>query len=300
MASQSINLTQLADNTVLLKVSFGLFGNIRKVPTSQVEVDANKSYINVSKKLLESKELDAVKRADGEMRRWLYDMCLQSPDAGILFCPVAAIERIQEKLLEYSEERQDLVDAFLSAYSELRENAQIALRSLFNPMNYPPLKTVENEFTFHWRYITFGVPGQLAEINSQLFEEEKEKAARQMQDAATEIQQLMRATLAEMVNHLRDRLTDENGKPKRLHETAVTKMREFFETFSFRNVTDDRELAEQVSKAKELLTGVSIEALRTTDSLRANLRDSLAEVSAQLDTMISDKPSRKFRDDIAA
>ena len=53
----------LARETVCIAVSFGLLGNSRKVANSAVEVDADKNLIKVSKTLLESKELDAIRKA---------------------------------------------------------------------------------------------------------------------------------------------------------------------------------------------------------------------------------------------
>jgi hypothetical protein len=66
-----------------------------------------------------------------------------------------------------------------------------------------------------------------------------------MTDVASEVQQVMRAAMS--VQHLASRLTDgPDGKPVRLHKTAVTNLLEFLDTFDFRTVTHDQQLRDLV------------------------------------------------------
>jgi hypothetical protein len=102
--------------------------------------------------------------------------------------------------------------------------------------------------------------------------------------------------MAELVVHLRDRLTDQpDGTPQRLRESTVQKLREFLDTFDFRNVTDDQELKEQVERARVLLTGTTTDAIRNTAELRGRVREGRAEIAQRLQTMVSDRVGRKFR-----
>ena len=117
-----------------------------------------------------------------------------------------------------------------------------------------------------------------------------------MSEACKEIQQVMRASLLEMVNHLRDRLADQpDGKPQRLRESTLEKLRGFLATFDLRNVVDDQELKEQVEKARALLEGVSTDALRNMPLIRSRVREGMAELATQMDVLAGDRVSRKFR-----
>lgn len=285
----------LAQRTVCVKVRLGRLGNTRKVSNSQVEVDTDKSLIRVSKHLLDSKELRAVANFDGEVRRYLYDTCLPF-EAGIHLCPFALLEQTEAKLRDFAARRQELVVAFLSAYPALCKEAAQRLRALYNPGDYPPVEYVEQQFTFLWQYISFGVPEQLREISTKIWQEEREKAAQVMADAGQEIQQVLRAAMAELVKHMRDRLQDgPDGKPLRFKESTVSNLVEFLGTFDFRNVTDDAELKALVDRARTIVAGVDAEALRTTADLRSRVQQEMADLAAELDTMIVKKPGRKFR-----
>ena len=98
--------TDLAKKTVFIKVHLGLLGNSRKVSSSQVEVDADKALILVSKRLLDSPELQAIRSLDGDVRRYLYDTCLPF-EVGIHLLPLGLLETVDEKLREFNEKRND-------------------------------------------------------------------------------------------------------------------------------------------------------------------------------------------------
>lgn len=287
----------LAQKTVCIKVSLGRLGNTRTVSNSQVEVDTDKSLIRVSKHLLDSPELRTIANFDGEVRRYLYDTCLPF-EAGVHLCPFALLESVEDKLRDFATRRDALVDTFLTSYPSLCQSAAARLRSLYNPADYPPRDYVQQQFSFTWRYRSFAVPEQLREISTKIWHDEREKAATMMAEAGREIQQVLRTAMAELVKHMRDRLKDgPDGKPLRFKESTVSNLVDFLGTFDFRNVTDDAELRTLVERARELLGGVSAEDLRSTADVRARVQNGMADLAAELDTIIVKKPGRKFRFD---
>jgi hypothetical protein len=287
----------LAQKTVCIKVRIQRLGNTRKVSTSQVEVDTDKSLIRVSKLLLSSQELRQITNFDAEVRRYLYNTCVPF-EVGIRLCPFALLEQLEGRLRKFAEERQTLVEAFLTAYPALCQEAATRLRTLHNPQDYPPIEYVRQQFGFTWQYVSFGVPEQLREISTRIWEGEREKAAKVMAEASEEIHQVLRAAMAELVAHMKDRLKDgPEGKPLKFRESTVAKLTEFLGTFEFRNVTDDGELQGLVEKARTLLAGVTTDDLRTTADVRTRVQQGMTEIAAELDTMIVKKPGRKFRFD---
>jgi len=86
-----------------------------------------------------------------------------------------------------------------------------------------------------------------------------------------------------------------DGKPQRVRESSLQKLRDFLGTFDLRNVVDDQEPKEQVEKARALLEGVSTDALRNMPLIRAHVREGMADLAAQMDVLAGDRVSRKFR-----
>ena len=83
--------------------------------------------------------------------------------------------------------------------------------------------------------------------------------------------------------------------PRHNFQDTPQKLREFLETFDFRNVTDDQELKEQVERARHLLGGTTTDAIRNTGELRVRVREGMTEIVQRLETMVSDRVGRKFR-----
>jgi hypothetical protein len=116
-----------------------------------------------------------------------------------------------------------------------------------------------------------------------------------MSEACASVQQVMRASLLELVSHLRDGLADQpDGKSQRLRESTLQVPRDFLRTFDLRNVVDDQDLKEQVAKARALLEEVSTDAPRNMPLIHARVRESMAEPATQKDALAGDRISRKM------
>jgi len=291
------DVTDIVNKTVFLKVRFGSLGNYRKVSDSVLNTDADKELLKVSKTLLDSEELEAIRKADGKLRTYLYQTCLPF-DIGIMLLPTGLISTVQAKLIEYKQQREQLVSNFVAAYPSLCEKASMRLGSLYNPLDYPSSEVVSSKFVFDWQYISFSVPGQLKGVSAELFSAEQQKVEKLMNQAAEDITLLMRQTLLEMVSNLQERLsTKDDGKPKVLRESTIKNLQNFLNTFDLRNVTNDKELAAQVAKCRALVAGTNAEALRNSDVFREKIRTGMSEISSALSTMVVEKAGRKFRTD---
>jgi hypothetical protein len=214
----------------------------------------------------------------------------------MVFLAVPLIEDVDCKLREFERDRSELVDRFLDSYPTLCESMSERLRVLHNPTDYPQIDMVKARFYFTWRYVAYGVPGQLKTISGRIWEEERDKAAQRFAEAQSEAQVLLRESMAGLVNHMVDRLeASDNGKPKVFKKSTVANLCDFLATFDFRNISDDAELKEQVEKTRELLSGVTAEEIRTTADLRSRLKTGMSEIATKLDAMVVTMPRRKFR-----
>src|SRR3989441_5137543 len=126
----------LVRKTVCIKVRLSTMGNTRKVSSSQIEADADKDLLRVSKQLVDSAELKAIARFDGEMRRFLYNICLPF-EIGIHLLPIAALETVEYRLRQFAEDRRQLVNAFLSAYPSQCQDAAKRLRGSVQSRRLP-------------------------------------------------------------------------------------------------------------------------------------------------------------------
>jgi hypothetical protein len=287
----------LSEKAICLALSLRKPGNHRKLSASLVEVDADKDLISAQKMLLSSEHLKTIDHYDGEIRRFLYNTCLPSLfKDGIYLVPIALIEEVEAKLTAFADKRKQLVAAFLDAYPALIEDAKTRLRAAFNSGDYPLTERLEMSFRMDWRFVAFSVPGTLKTVSRELFRKEQEKAANAWAETMEEVRTLLRTHMAELVKHMVERLsgTGKDGKPKVFKNTLVTNLTEFLNAFDTRNLTDDQELSHIVTRARELLSGVDAQTLRTSQALRNSLRDGFCTLQGTLDTLVIARPSRAF------
>jgi hypothetical protein len=80
----------------------------------------------------------------------------------------------------------------------LREDARKRLKKFFNERDYPPVEEVARKFSIDWDYLSFSTPDEISEIAPEIFEEQRDKAARQWADALRDIQYGLRVGLCKL------------------------------------------------------------------------------------------------------
>lgn len=289
-----LSAVDLSKATTALIVSFHKIGNHRKVSASMVEVNADKEWISVSKKIFDSPELIAVNGLDNHVRKFLETRALPSMLAkGIYLLPNTFVEEVSARLKQFSTERDVLVEKFVKVYERTVSGAESHLKDLYDGGDYPSVEAMQRMFHLTWRYVSFNTPASLEHISAEIYKEEKEKAQAQWIKAEDAIQQLLRASMADLVNHLVGKLTpEEGGKKKIFKDKSIAKLRDFLTTFKQRNVTDDRDLARLVSDAEKLIDGTTPDLLRTDESQREFVRAGFEKIQKAMTGMIEERPRR--------
>jgi hypothetical protein len=286
----------LDDKSVLLVVDFHKLGNTRKVSTSQIEVDADKSMLHVNKTLLDSPEFDAIKTHDGRTRSWLYTRALPSLfKEGVFRVPNTLVVEVDEYLAQRSAERKTLVGYFRQSYPMRVQEALTRLNGLGNATDYLDADEAARKFGLTWRYITFATPDALKNLKAGLFEREKQKIATLVQEAGEEIKTVLRVQMSALVKRMITQLTPTaDGKRKKIYESLTGNVADFLDTFDARNIADDVELKALVERARTVLAGVDPLILRNAEDIRKDVKDGFEQIGTQLDKMIIDKPARHF------
>jgi hypothetical protein len=299
----------IADSTVILKISFGLFGNTRKVPTSIIAGAEGTKLLKVQKTLLESEELKAIKSADTRLRLYLSSQCLPYEE-GLMILPLgpdgAYLKKVHDVIVGFVSEREKLVDAFLDAYpnlvNESRANMEklavdlgVPIEEIWNPADYPPVETVAEVFTFGWNYISFSVPDELRVAG--VYEAAKSNAENKLSKAAEDITIMMREAALDLVGHLKEALEPSaDGKKKRLHATTVTNIQEFIQNFKDRNITNDHELEALVDEIGTVVhPGFDVDTLKKDEAFKSTFHSKLAGFTDQLTDLVEKVPGRKFK-----
>jgi hypothetical protein len=276
------------DRAVLLSLSISSVGVKRKVRSSEVETDADRGMIHVSKDILQCDVLDDIRKHDQETRSWIGARALPSMfRAGVYLWPIALVADSDAYLQGRAESRAALVGRFCDAYLMAKADAERRLGSLYNPTDYLAVDVVRGKFSLSYQYIEISAPGRLRDILPEIFERERDKAAAQWANAIEEARDMLRGQLAGLVEHMAERMKPgEDGKPKRFKASMVEGFQEFLGLFQARNIADDSELAAVVERCRALMSGVSADAIRSSDELRDRLAAGMDEIRGSMDGLI--------------
>jgi hypothetical protein len=321
-----IKSSPITDKSVFLKLSFGVPGNSKKIPASNIQLISESVTVNPSeiadstvvdlaekavnhggksnrikaqKTLLDSPELKAIQDADTEIRQWVDKHCVPW-DVGVRLLPHANLDSVGTKLDEYeSTVRPPLVAAFMAAYPQRRTEAleELGKLGIADSSDYPSESVMLSKFYFKYSVYTVSLPEVLKQKG--MYDKANAKLQAQMIEASNEITAFMRQTLYELTAHLADVLTpNADGKPKRLFNTAITNITEFLDSFPARNITEDSELSAIVTNLRGMLkSDIQADILKKDMSLKDQIKDQMTAVSAELKNLVEVIPGRKIRDE---
>jgi hypothetical protein len=300
------HLPNVLTRSVAVNISRSLFGVTRKVRGTDVDIvpttvapqdddgdgtaeaKPNQRLLSVHKRLLNCAELRAVAALDRDLQEWMQAKCLPSFfRPGIYLVPHALVATVEAALEAHVAKRAALVDAFVRHYPARVAEMRASLGALFNGADYPDAEGARAAFAFRWEWLDLAAPARLRRLDARIFAAAQARAAAQQQEVAQQIRDVLRASMLELVDHMRDRLTGTTttGKPKVFRDTMVARLRAFLDDFPSRDLTDDDDLRALVGRARGMLAGVAPDDLRADGAVRDRVAADMEAIGAELAAM---------------
>jgi hypothetical protein len=306
------------ESACLLNLTVGMPGNSKRVNNASVlhEDDGNKvdhNWISVSKRLLDSKEFDNIKRVVGQWKRYLERKCIVARGgagadkpalrrflkSGVYVLPLGLVAEVDKQINQYKGEFDEAVEAFLEVYPRLRDEAKDKLRELFDVQDYPPPEALKRAFYADVAYLNVSTPKALENISADIFKREQEQAKRQWAEASQEIKQVLRTGFQGLVDFMVDALKPPGSgeKQKQFRGATVSRITEFLEDFGSKNIVNDDELAALVEQAKGLLEGQDVESIQKAakdEDWRSDMADKFSKIKEELDPLVGEVLERRI------
>ena len=284
----------IMDKATCLSVEIRRPGIRRKVSSQQVETDADKDMIHVSKDLIESDAYQAIVKRDNRFRTDLAALALPSLfRAGIVLIPDTLIDRADRLIENFCADRLVMVENFIAEYPAAIEAAATRLGSLHNSLDYKSAERMRAAFAVDANYIEIGTPGKLKKLNKAAYDRAIAKAEQRIANLATTVEDALRGEFASLIDHALDRLGKKaDGSQKVFRNSLVGNIKDFLDVFKDKNITDDQALAALVGRVEELIDGVNPDDLRTNEQMREYVQTGFTGAKAELDKMLIDRPSR--------
>jgi len=263
---------------------------------SGTSAEVDQSKIKGAKTLFESEEYDAIEHFKSSRRAEFANLGIPFPLGDSMYLiRIVNIPKAEDLAAKTQKEMATLVSKLQEVYASQITPEATGLGPLYNAGDYKSPEALESLFRFRSKWMHFGVPEILREIDEELWNKERERTAAVWQEAKEQGLILLRQTTADMVKRLVEAVTpDAEGKKKRFYATAVTNLTDFFEVFEDRNLAGDKELTETVNQLRELIAGRTVEEFKTDDNLRSFVQKKGVEIQGALETMLISSRARQI------
>lgn len=293
---------QLKDQTAGVSFQSHKFGVRRKLSAEtraqaaapfQAEPDA----LVASKRLLDTRSgpYRAVVGVITRARRYWKSMTVFFPVKGVRLIRRDLMDSFDAQMKLFRDELKSATDDLLGEYKDLKKQARQQLGQLYNPSDYPDAESLLDEFTITWGYPSIDPPNYLKELNPRLYEQEQARVAARFEEAMGVAQQALAAEMADLVNHLVDRLTPgEDGKRRALSDKAIAGLTEFVTKFQSISVHTSPELDAMVKQIEQISKGVDLQAMKQNPDAQQHLFGTMTTLKEQIDSMLVEAPNRKI------
>ena len=164
-----------------------------------------------------------------------------------------AIEEVEQR-------RQE----FLDRYEELVEKAPDVLGGMFNRDDFPSLSELKRKFGVSYEILP--VPSAahfVADVGDAEAERIRADLERRNQAKLDAAMVHVQEKIEELLRRLIERLgTDEEGNPKKVHESTLESLKEFVDAVPSLNLSDDKRLTEIAARIRKVIGTLTIDDLR--------------------------------------
>ena len=256
------------------------------------EYGAESNSARVNKKLINRESLKEIREAVGDARKLHNTLTLPWGRHGDRLLPVGMHQTYIEKIDSCIERLDQARHRFLADYEDLIVDAKSMLGKMFNADDYPSKEIVSRRFGID--YEINPVPSanhflvDLADEEAEKIRADIEKRMNtKLDNAVVQLYERIETTLKRLIERLG---TDENGKPRRIHASALVTMREIANAMPSMNLVNDSRLNEISKHILEILEDVEVETLRHKSKIpwKAQLVDTRRQkLSRELSTIAS-------------
>lgn len=292
------DVSELVKTTFFFEMGFNNLGSERNAPGTEqdIKTTANKSLLRVKKRLFVSREFKKIASADAAFKRKVGKMCIKGALLSVRTIPKHRAKSVLAMCAEHELSRAALVDKFAEVYPALYNTAKAELGPLFNTEDYPAPAHVKEAFKFTFGFVTYGVPEELKEFDTDGYRAQIAKRDTIYKTAAEEINRTRRAAFSALLGKLQNELAPgETGTKKTFHKAAMTKLQKFLEEYDLTNVTTDAELVALKDKTAQLISGITADNIKSSDDFKTTLFQQINEIGESLKPLIDTDGGRALK-----
>lgn len=291
---------QIFDKACLIQMNFSIWTASKSVdPVLMSQLGNQREWLRGRKNLINPELLGQIRTASLQARHKVRRYALPFPIHSIQLVPKEYISTIEDILQHQERVFWERVDEFVSMYHEARDEAQVALGSLFNEQDYP--QNVRKKFKFEWQFLALQVPSQTTILSPDIYEREKVRFENLINETREMCMQALRAEFSGLLHELTQKLTSNGDRPKKIVANSMfNKLNQFFQEMQTKNIFEDQELISLTQNAQEIIGNVSPYNLKYNEQAREHIKSEIQSIQEALEESITDLPRRQIKMDTEA
>ena len=244
----------------------------------------------VNKNLLADRpELERIQKHANAVRTYLYTHTLPWSNSGPRLLPTAEFFAFNQRMMDFQDEFERLVEEFVSVYPTLITAQAMALGAMFDRNEYPSPDGIRRKFSFAFSYMPVPAAGDFRvdvglEAQQELREQLEKESERRIAAAAQEVKDRLTEHLTRMSDRLTSDIDEKTNelKPRRFHASLIEGAYELCGLVRNLNITMDTKLEKARLGLQEALREASAEDLRDNDTLRESVKTDVDRVLKEL------------------
>lgn len=246
--------------------------------------DTKTRVAKVTKNLMAGVEsLDAIRSLINNTRLDFYRRTLPWDDDGKRVLNAATFMEFNQWAKDRERSFDQLVDAFVSDYSNIITTQAFKLGKWFNRADYPDPAEIRTRFALKFNYTPMPQAGDFRldafnEVQAEAAQQFEQRAAEQVERAMQDAWDRMHKLISRIIEQMEPR---EDGKRRRIHDSMMESAYDMCHMLTSFNMTGDPKLEQARRELEAALSGTSTHVLRASDNAREALRDKMREIQSK-------------------
>jgi hypothetical protein len=247
----------------------------------------SKGAARVNKHLLAGRpELESINQFVGAIRTYIYDVTLPWSDSGLRLLTTAKFMEFNQRIAEYEDKFNELVDDFVDAYPHLITAQAMALGDMFNRNEYPTPDDIKHRFDFRVNYMPVPTSGDFrVDVGNDAQEDLRKKLAQLADERIEHAMSDIKTRLKDHLKRMSDRLTvdymGQKAQPRMFHASLLETAQELCTLAKDLNITGDKDLEDARIALHEAIGGLEVGDLRkdldTREAVKKDVDDILSK-----------------------
>ena len=249
---------------------------------------ANTGVANVHKKLLpNSDELQAIQNHAKAMRTMNHSITMPWSNSGLRLLPTAQYMRYHKEITGMQAKFFELVEDFLHTVNDKIIDAQLHLGDMFDPSEYPSIDELRGKFACRLNYMPLPDAGdfRLDIANDAMREVKEQYEAFYTQQYERAMNDVWQRTY-EVLQRMSERLDYGDHEQKKIfRDSLVENVVGMIDLLRVSNVTNSTQMTAMADRLEATITGVTPDALREDEYLRAETKRAVDEAIKALPSL---------------